>query len=76
MAQLLVRGLDSSVIEALKAEARHHHRSLEAQVRSILRSWVSMGDFRRYLEKAASRRGKLRTARSSAAIIRESRNAR
>ena len=36
MAQVLVRNLDDSVVEQLKANASRHHRSLEAEVRSIL----------------------------------------
>lgn len=36
MAQVLVRNLDDSVVEQLKANAARHHRSLEAEVRAIL----------------------------------------
>lgn len=36
MAQLLVRGLDESVIRRLKARAKRHARSLEAEARVIL----------------------------------------
>ncbi len=36
MAQILVRNLDESVIERLKARARNNGRSLEAEVRQIL----------------------------------------
>ncbi len=76
MAQILIRGLDDQVVKALKAEARSHHRSLEAQVRSIFASWLQMGDFRRYMKKAASRKKVARSETSSAQIIRESRDAR
>lgn len=76
MAQILVRGLDDDLLKALKAEARSQHRSLEAQVRSILASWVLMGDFRRYVKKAASRRKSAGSKATSAQIIRESRDAR
>ena len=36
MGQILVRNLDESVIERLKARARNNGRSLEAEVRQIL----------------------------------------
>jgi len=36
MAQVLVRGLDDTVIERLKQRAESHHRSLEAELREIL----------------------------------------
>lgn len=38
MAQLLVRNLDEEVVESLRAAAREHGRSLEAEVRAILGS--------------------------------------
>jgi plasmid stability protein len=76
MAQILVRGLDDNVVKALKAEARSHHRSLEAQVRSILASWLQMGDFRHYVKKAASRKDTPESEATSTQIIRKSRDAR
>lgn len=36
MAQIIVRNLDSAVVERLKARARGNGRSLEAEVRQIL----------------------------------------
>jgi plasmid stability protein len=36
MAQLIVRKLDESVKERLRARAKHHGRTLEAEARSIL----------------------------------------
>ena len=36
MAQLLVRQLDDRVVNALKARARRHNRSLEQELREIL----------------------------------------
>lgn len=36
MSQLLVRNLDPAVVECLKQRAAQNHRSLEAEVRSIL----------------------------------------
>ena len=40
MAQLLVRNLEESVKAALKKRARHHGRSMEEEVREILRTSV------------------------------------
>ena len=40
MAQLVVRRLDSDVKAKLRARARRHARSIEAEVREILRSAV------------------------------------
>jgi len=37
MAQLVVRNLDDDVKQALQARARRHRRSLEAEIRDILR---------------------------------------
>lgn len=36
MAQIIVRNLDDSVVNALKERAEHNNRSLEAEVRHIL----------------------------------------
>ena len=36
MAQIIVRNLDDSIVERLKARARTNERSLEAEVRLIL----------------------------------------
>lgn len=38
MAQLIVRKLDASLVEALKVRAARHQRSAEAEHREILRS--------------------------------------
>ena len=40
MAQILVRNIDEGVKEALRERARAHRRSLEAEVRDILRAAV------------------------------------
>jgi plasmid stability protein len=37
MATLTVRNLEDEVVTALKERARRHHRSLEAEVRELLR---------------------------------------
>ena len=36
MANLTIRNIDDEVVEALKARAKHHNRSLEAELRQIL----------------------------------------
>lgn len=36
MPQVLVRGLDPTTLERLKARARRHNRSLQAELREIL----------------------------------------
>lgn len=36
MAQILVRGLDTSIVERLKARARRHGRSLQSEAKHIL----------------------------------------
>jgi plasmid stability protein len=38
MAQLVVRNLEDDVKTRLQARARRHHRSLEAEIRDILRN--------------------------------------
>ena len=38
MANLTIRNLDDEVVDKLKARARAHHRSLEAELREILTS--------------------------------------
>jgi plasmid stability protein len=41
MAQVLVRDLDSELIERLKSQARRHGRSLQGEVKAILESAAS-----------------------------------
>lgn len=36
MANLTIRNVDENVVKALKAQAREHNRSLEAEVRQLL----------------------------------------
>ena len=43
MATLTIRNLEDEVVEALKARARRNHRSLEAEVRELLRDVVVGG---------------------------------
>lgn len=44
MAQLIVRNIESSVKERLRARARKHRRSMEDEVREILRNSVNQED--------------------------------
>ena len=44
MAQLVVRNLEADVKERLQKRARKHGRSMEEEVRDILRSAVQTGD--------------------------------
>jgi antitoxin FitA len=46
MAQLVVRNLDDDVKARLQARARRHKRSLEAEVRDILRAAASVDERR------------------------------
>jgi plasmid stability protein len=41
VATLTIRSLEEEVVEALKARARRNHRSLEAEVRVLLRDLVA-----------------------------------
>ncbi|HSK80575.1 MAG TPA: hypothetical protein VLQ45_29240 [Thermoanaerobaculia bacterium] len=41
MAQVLVRDLDSELIERLKSQARRHGRSLQGEVKAILEAAAS-----------------------------------
>lgn len=41
MAQVLVRDLDASVVEKLKARAADHGRSLQAELKAILEAQVT-----------------------------------
>ena len=44
MAQLIVRNIENSVKERLRARARRHRRSMEDEVREILRNSVNQDD--------------------------------
>lgn len=41
MANLTVRNVDAAVVKALKARAKKHNRSLEAEIRQVLADAVS-----------------------------------
>jgi plasmid stability protein len=54
MADLLVRGLDESIVQALKARAGAHGRSAEAEHRAILAAALSGPRKRSFAEVLAS----------------------
>ena len=43
MPQVLIRDLDSAVVRKLKARARRHRRSLQAELKEILEEAATMG---------------------------------
>ncbi len=54
MATLTIRNLEDKVVDALKARARRNSRSLEAEVRALLRD-VATGDSPESLRDLADR---------------------
>jgi plasmid stability protein len=54
MATLTIRNLEDEVVNALKARARRHSRSLEAEVREVLRD-VATGGSPEFLRDLADR---------------------
>jgi antitoxin FitA len=75
MAQIIVRNLDDSVVERLKARAHDNDRSLEAEVRHILEQLAKV-DSARALSIVMERRKKLqgRKFANSVEFIREDRD--
>lgn len=74
MAQVLVRGLDSKVVERLKERARDHGRSLEAELRGVLEQ-AAASDLADARELAARLRRRLagRKHSDSTALVTEDR---
>jgi plasmid stability protein len=76
MAQVLVRQLDSKVVDRLKRRAKEHGRSLQSEVKTILEeavpdyeaAWKRIEGFRKRLGKSS------RTFSDSVALIREDRD--
>jgi plasmid stability protein len=54
MATLTIRNLEDEVVGALKERARRNHRSLEAEVRELLRD-IAVGGSRESLRDLADR---------------------
>jgi plasmid stability protein len=77
MANILVRGLDDEVLARLKATAKAHGRSLQAEIHEVLQaaSIRSLAETRRLSAQWLRRLGN--SSRSdSTALIREDRDAR
>jgi antitoxin FitA len=76
MGQVLVRGLDDSVIERLRQRAESHNRSLEAELREILEQVSRQVDVVAARDLADRIRRKLegRPHSDSAELIREDRD--
>jgi plasmid stability protein len=77
MANLLVRNLDEDVLKELKAAAKAHRRSLQAEIHEVLRnaSVRRLAETRRVSAQWLKRlSGRART--DSAALIREDRDTR
>jgi plasmid stability protein len=77
MAQLLVRQVDDGLVAALKARARAHNRSAEAEHRAILQAALAP-DTTNFAERAARLRAetKGRLTGDSADLVRQDRDAR
>jgi plasmid stability protein len=77
MSNVLVRDLDDSVLKQLKAAAKAHGRSLQAEIHSVLeRAGVrSLAETRRVSDRWL-RRLRASTHTDSAALIREDRDSR
>ncbi|HEY3129499.1 MAG TPA: hypothetical protein VGL91_08575 [Acidobacteriota bacterium] len=77
MANVLVRDLDEDVLKRLKAAAKAHRRSLQAEIHEILRnaSARSLAETRR-LSAQWLKRLRATSQSDSAALIREDRDAR
>jgi len=77
MANVLVRDLDDDVLKQLKASAKAHGRSLQAEIHDVLRNASArrMAETRR-LSAQWLRRLRGTTQTDSAALIREDRDTR
>jgi len=75
MAQLLIRDLEPGLVERLKSRARQHGRSLQEEVKAILKAAVplSMNEARRIAEQWQQRLAG-RISGDSADLIREDRD--
>jgi plasmid stability protein len=79
MAQVLVRNLDEEDLSGLKQLAQEHHRSLEGEIRLILKEAAGrardMGEFRKRVEALRAGFGN-QVFSDSADLIREDRYSR
>ncbi len=78
MANVTIRNLDDGVVERLKAQAKAHHRSLEAELRHVLTQAAAqherMAAFRRDAARIRARTPKDRLQTDSTLLIREDRD--
>ncbi len=76
MGNVTIRNLDDDVIERLRNRARHHHRSLEAELRDIVTNAVRPVDIGAFKAAAADIRTRTarRTQTNSTLLIREDRD--
>lgn len=77
MPNVLIRDLDSDVLEQLKAAAKANRRSLQAEIHDVLRraTMRHLAETRRLSSKWLKRLGRAEHS-DSAALIREDRDAR
>lgn len=74
MAQILVRDLDSALLERLKSQARQHGRSLQGEVKAILETSARLSPSEaRALAEQWRERLAGRTHSDSAELVREDR---
>jgi len=75
--QLTVRGIDKSLVDALKRRAHEHHRSMEAEHREILREALTPGA-KNFWERAEEFRKEVRLPKGvdTTAMVREDRDSR
>ncbi len=78
MANLTIRNLDDKVAKTLKAQAKAHHRSLEAELRHVLTQAAvqheRMAAFRRETARIRAMTPKDRLRTDSTLLIREDRD--
>ncbi len=78
MANVTIRNLDDGVVERLKARAKAHHRSMEAELRQVLIQAAAqherMADFRREAARIRAMTPKDRPQTDSTLLIREDRD--
>jgi plasmid stability protein len=75
MAQVIVKGLDESVLERLKARAKQHGHTLQSELKTIIEQ-AAQQDFASARKLAAQLRRKLagRTHTDSAELVSEDRS--
>jgi plasmid stability protein len=77
MASVTIRNLDDGVVEKLKARAKTHHRSLEAELREILSTVARRASTKELIAEAdriAAMTPKDRPQTDSTILIREDRD--